>query len=301
MLEKNGFFEDNSLRRLLSSKKYCSCITFQKCPDQIRITALALCAAAALFAAPIHAEDAADWTRKEFDAKGAELVVVKTERGAIEVSAGGGRILVEKIPSAAPDKCEFQAELADGTLLVSAASPGLWIKPGACSTGFKIRVPAKTALELSSGTGDMTVSGVAGGMNLASGTGRVEVRGVTGPLTVRGGTGAVEGVARVPRLDAMAGSGAIRLRGLTGSAVVRSGSGAVRLEWASAPKRGEADVRTGSGDVALFFPARAALRAKLLTAAGDAINEIGETEGAAFTVSVLSGSGNAAIRKMKRN
>lgn len=254
--------------------------------------------ALALFA-PIWAADPADWMKKEFDSKGVELVIVKTERGAVEISAGGSTITVEKIVPAAPDKCEFEAELSGKTLVLAARSLGKWIRPGACSTGFKVRVPAKTALEAATGTGDMRVSGIAGGMNLTSGTGRIQVHEVTGSLAVKGGTSVIEGIARVPQLDAMAGSGAIRLKGLKGTAQVRSGSGEVRLEWSAAPKEGEAEVRTGSGDATVVFPAGTALRAKLLSAAGESFNEIGETEGAAFKVSVLSGSGNAAIRKRK--
>jgi len=88
----------------------------------------------------------------------------------------------------------------------------------------------------------------------------------------------------------------VSLSRLLGSADVRSGSGAVRLEWAHAPEKGDAQVRTGSGDITLLFPSGTRLAADLKTGSGDVKNEFGEAHEAAFRVSARAGSGDVHVR-----
>jgi len=122
-----------------------------------------------------------------------------------------------------------------------------YISFGPCDARIVIRVPADTAVDVRSGSGDITASGLAGPVRLETGSGDVDATGLTGDS------------------DLHTSSGDVNVRGLRGDTSLRTGSGDVNAEDAETANM-VAD--TASGDVELDF-ALAPQMVDASTASGD--------------------------------
>lgn len=251
-----------------------------------------------LLCAPAFAEEASA-PAKSFPADDLVGLDIRTDTGKIEVQAADIKeIKVEAVDAERKKKCDVSMTVTNKKLVLRVRSEtGQWLWKGVCPASFKVRAPARLALSAASGTGDIEVTGLRGELTLDNGTGSVRVKDVSGTLTARTGTGDISGEARSEEVTALTGSGAVKLSKLTGSAEAKTGSGDVSLTWSKIPEKGTADVMTGSGGIALIFPEGSKLTAKSYTASGKVFNEIGDSEHAKFSVSLLSGSGNVSIRK----
>jgi hypothetical protein len=101
------------------------------------------------------------------------------------------------------------------TLQVTGSCP----KPNAfedCQVGLTIRVPVNLAVEVSAGSGSVTIRGLSGPLHLAVTSGSITITRVSGPVWLTSGSGSVSGY-RVasPELNAVIGSGSLQL-GLAG-------------------------------------------------------------------------------------
>ncbi|MEK7857860.1 MAG: DUF4097 family beta strand repeat-containing protein [Elusimicrobiota bacterium] len=255
-----------------------------------------------LLSLPTFADEASAPKPSFFPADDLIALDILTDTGKISVQAADIKeVKVEAIDAERKKKCDVSMTIANKRLILRVRSQmGQWLSKGVCPAGFKVRVPARFALSAASGTGDIEVTGLRGELTLDNGTGAIRVGDVTGALTARTGTGDILGDARSEEVEALTGSGAVKLTKLTGSAEVKTGSGDVTLSWSKLPGKGAADVKTGSGGIALVFPEGSKITTKSYTASGKVFNEIGDTENAPFSVSLLSGSGNVSIRKPGR-
>lgn len=122
-----------------------------------------------------------------------------------------------------------------------------YISFGPCDARIVIRVPADTAVDVRSGSGDITASGLAGPVRLETGSGDVDATGLSGDS------------------DLHTSSGDVNVRGLRGDTSLRTGSGDVNAEDAETANM-VAD--TASGDVELDF-ALAPQMVDASTASGD--------------------------------
>jgi hypothetical protein len=107
--------------------------------------------------------------------------------------------------------------------------------PLGCSFDYHLAIPPGLIVDASTGSGDIQVSGLSGGVTLSTDSGDLVVHGLAGPL----------------RLDTS--SGSVAATGLKGGSVsAGTDSGDVSLRFARVP----ADVRatTSSGDIAIALP-----------------------------------------------
>lgn len=125
----------------------------------------------------------------------------------------------------------------------------------------------RTAAELESGSGDLRLTDMAGGLRVHTGSGNVEARGVSGPFNAEAGSGDIRLDAKGPGdIEAHTGSGDVTLRGISGGLRVQTGSGDLIAEGSQS---GPWELRTGSGNVELRLPSDAAFDLDASTSSGD--------------------------------
>ncbi|HEY3008516.1 MAG TPA: DUF4097 family beta strand repeat-containing protein [Micromonosporaceae bacterium] len=147
-------------------------------------------------------------------------------------------------------------EAWDGdTLRVTTRCPEISLGAG-CRVDLTLAVPPNTAIEASSGTGDIHVSGAQGTLSLESGTGDIDTTGLAcAEVRARAGTGnIVLRFATAPRqVSASAGTGDVRIRLPAGtsyrvSSQVGTGDQRIRLTRDPAADR-QLVLDAGTGDV----------------------------------------------------
>ena len=172
----------------------------------------------------------------------APTLEVSSGSGDITVRAGAGATIVVKGTVSVRKSSDVPANAAEIASQVAANPPieqsGDAVKVGritdetvnkAVSIDYEVTVPAATGVSASTGSGDVSVSGVKAA-KVNSGSGDVSVAGIAGEVDVR------------------TGSGDVALKDARSAASVSTGSGDI-----SAALSGSGDVRasTGSGDIVL--------------------------------------------------
>jgi hypothetical protein len=116
------------------------------------------------------------------------------------------------------------------------------------SISYDIKTPTETHLRAKSGSGDESISGIAGPLDLTSGSGSLRVHDIGSEIRASTGSGDVEIQNVQGKAHITSGSGTIRATGIAGALTANTGSGAVILEQTAA---GDVEVNTGSGEVEL--------------------------------------------------
>lgn len=220
--------------------------------------------------------------KKSFTIEGLEILEVKNGSGDVDIEASNlktAEVVANKIQFGT--HCQLEMKRSGSKLIVEAKQKG-WIKKGNCQVSFKIKVPKRIKLDLKVGSGDL------------------EVEGTSGPVEVRVGSGEVDIEANVEQLLARSGSGDVEVEGLVGNADVRSGSGDLSLTYFKAPKSGKLEIKTGSGNAKVQFPADTKIRSGFMAGSGKLYNELGDSKDAGFEVKMMAGSGNLKIEKLKK-
>ena len=233
----------------------------------------------ALVFASIAAVQVAGWTIGAVEQTRHQVIPGPVEQ--LSVNAGEGDVTVVRELSDAPYvtidstvKGSLHAPVLravkDGaTVRIDGNCP--YITFGPCRARIVIRVPAATEVDVRSGSGDVTASGLSGRVELETGSGDVNADALSG------------------HADLHTSSGDVNVRGLSGDAELRTGSGDVNAEHLAA-----ADVTadTASGDVELSFR-QAPRNVDASTASGDV--GVLVPEGEAYRVEADSGSGEQAL------
>jgi|GEM_PF-1874793 len=243
------------------------------------------------------AKEKAEAPSREFSTEKVRRVRIEAESGDVTVRGVAGAAAKATV-TGSPSDCELVTEVQGADLVLTAKSvrKQFW-RQSNCKAGFSVDAPKGLALDVSVGSGKIDVSMMGSEVEVRTGSGDIRLKDVAGGLKAHSGSGRIEGQASSSRVEARTGSGGVSLSRLQGSADVRSGSGPVRLEWSEAPPQGEAQVRTGSGDITLLFPAGAKLATDVKTGSGRLQNEFGEAAEAGFRVSARAGSGDVSLRK----
>lgn len=121
-------------------------------------------------------------------------------------------------------------EQVDGdTLVLTSGCAGLGVPW--CSASYTLDVPRAVRLEISTGTGRVTVRGTTGGVTAETGTGGVEAWDLQGPLVLDTGIGSIEARdLRSDEVQASAGTGGIVLWFADAPRLVTADSGTGRIE-----------------------------------------------------------------------
>lgn len=150
-------------------------------------------------------------------------------------------------------------------------------------------------LDIKTASGDVAIERATGGVSVKTASGGVEAKQVDGDLRVESASGdvAAGSVGKAAKVSTASGDVAI---GQTGSAArVSTASGAVSV---GAPRRGEVEAKTASGDVTLRVPTGTGVWLDLNTMSGAARSDLGagaEAGSADLTVRVRTMSGDIEI------
>jgi DUF4097 and DUF4098 domain-containing protein YvlB len=202
------------------------------------------------------------------------------------------------------------------------------------SVDVQVRLPSASAVDVKTGSGDVTASGhlgdtraatgsgdltfhEVGAARLKSGSGDITLQATNGDADVKTGSGDIALGAASGRLDLVSGSGDIALR-RAGSAVrAKTGSGDLRIGASSADLElmtgtgdvtlggvdgGEVRARTGTGDVTIAVTRGVAAYLDLNTVTGDVHIDLEEASGpgdseAQAQLVVHSGSGDIRVKR----
>jgi Putative adhesin len=114
---------------------------------------------------------------------------------------------------------------------------------------YEITLPRSSAINSTTGSGDVEIQDVGASVKAQSGSGSVRVHGVQGPTTLGTGSGDIELQQTGPGdVKAETGSGSIRLHGLAGALKASTGSGDIEAEG---QPTNDWKLSTGSGSVRL--------------------------------------------------
>jgi hypothetical protein len=135
------------------------------------------------------------------------------------------------------------------------------------SIDYVITAPASTALNLHSGSGDITLDHVGRYLSASSGSGDIRAQGVSGPAELGTGSGDITlDELGAGDIKAKTGSGTIKVHGFNGGLTARSGSGDID---ADGHLTGAANLSSGSGTIKLHLTPDAHFNLEASTGSGD--------------------------------
>jgi len=192
----------------------------------------------------------------DLDAIGPLSVQVDNGAGAVWVQGGPEeRVVVEaRVVATAGSEDDAHDVVSD-----VAADPPVRLEDGALLVGryvhwwpgvsisYDITVPRSSALEGHTGSGALTVEGIAGPVEIETGSGAVTVDDVAGRVRAETGSGRVKARSIGGRLLLSTGSGAIKVSDVDGDVDATTGSGAIKVDGCVAAVR----LTTGSGAIDL--------------------------------------------------
>jgi hypothetical protein len=218
-------------------------------------------AAAGLLLTPIVAHAAEANFERNLNVSGAVTVDVSTGSGYIHVSPGSDNTvhIVGHVKAGhsswfgggTPE--ERVREVADHPPIEQSGNSIRIGKEGHAlqniSIDYEITAPRGTQLDASSGSGDLRIKDMTGGVKANTGSGDIETSGIGGYVQLETGSGTIHGeLASAHDVRAETGSGDIRLENVQGMLKAQTGSGNIEVGGQPA---GPWKLGTGSGNVTM--------------------------------------------------
>ena len=176
------------------------------------------------------------------------------------------------------------------------------------SIDYEVTLPRDSAIEASTGSGDVELQDVGSRFKGSSGSGSVRARNVHGPANLETGSGDIELAVNAPGdVRAQTGSGSIRLNGLSGGLKAGTGSGDIEV---SGNPTSDWKLDTGSGSVRLNLGSSARFTLNASTGSGTIRTQqpismqgdlnrhhvMGSVNGGGPTLRINTGSGDVEIK-----
>ena len=117
------------------------------------------------------------------------------------------------------------------------------------SIDYEITTPRGSNVNAGSGSGDLRINGVSGGLKASTGSGSIEANGIGGAVALDTGSGDIKAQLNSPSsTKAQTGSGSIRIDGVVGGLKAGTGSGDIEIQG---QPTSDWKLETGSGSVTL--------------------------------------------------
>jgi hypothetical protein len=163
-----------------------------------------------------------------------------------------------------------------------------------CHASVTVRVPPGTPVQVSSGSGDVSASGLSGRVQVAASSGDLSVSDLSGHTDLSTGSGDVDAQGLSGTASLETSSGDIEATGLrSGTVRARTGSGDVDLFFSAAPAGVDAD--TGSGDVSVLVPRGGPYNVDAETSSGDRVVNVATDSQAGKVLRARTGSGDVSV------
>jgi hypothetical protein len=184
-------------------------------------------------------------------AAGLTRLDVDNDAGSVRiVGTDGDEISVEADVSVGVRDTGFSHEVVDSTLQLSGSCPIIGSRW--CGVSYRIEVPRRLDIEVTSDDGRVDVRNIDGGVVIDSDEGRVDVRNVDGDVVIDSDDGRVELIDVAGTIEVDGNNGRIVGRDLSGTVVdVSTDNGGIDLEFTAAPDRVRANGDNGSIDIAV--------------------------------------------------
>jgi len=214
-------------------------------------------------------------------AAGVTRVIASSDTGDIQVRAAAAgeqpRLIRTLHWSFHRPQLRQAVSIGADTEQVDARCPVHW-PFGDCSVDLQLVVPAATALQLDIDTGDVSVTGISGGLSAITTTGDVSLSAVGGTnLSARTNTGDIRVLATGPDPQINA----------------SSDTGDVRLSFTSAPRSVLA--KTSTGDVTISVPGADSYAVTAATDVGDKTIQVPVDPGSPHSLSVTTSVGDIRV------
>lgn len=248
----------------------------------VLLTMLAVTTLATLAPSSARAQsDAFNWTGP---VPQGDTVRVHTFSGTVTVrqASGGEARISGTTRNAGSGDIRFVGPQSGGRVLVCALhgeaectesgirNEGRWSnRNGRAEANFVVEVPRGVSVRVSSGSGDVTVDGVTGGVHAASGSGSVRVGSGASEVRAATGSGRVTVDAALGQVHASTGSGDVHIT--TGRGPVTASTGSGDIDVSMAALQGSEDMRfsSGSGTITLRLPSDFSANINATTGSGD--------------------------------
>jgi hypothetical protein len=171
-----------------------------------------------------------------------------------------------------------------------------WNISGYCGASFDLQVPAGTAVDLETSSGDVTATGLHADATLRTSSGNASATGVTGNVTAHSSSGDVTATGVTGTLSLDTDSGTIAVSDSAAPRVDAStSSGDVRIDLAADSEA--IDARTSSGGVAIRLPdtAGVAYRLDLHTDSGTTSGQVRTDPSSSRTITASTSSGDVSV------
>lgn len=227
-----------------------------------RGAALAIGGFLALLFSAIAAVQVAGWTVGAVEHSNHQVIPGPVSKLTVDAGAGGDITVVRELS-------DLPVVTVDSTVKGSIHAPVLravkdgatvringncpYISFGPCDARIVIRVPADTEVDVRSGSGDVTATGLSGTVKLETGSGDVNATGLSGEAELHTSSGDVNVRGLRGTTDLRSGSGDINAEDMAArSLIADTASGDVELDFSRAPEL--VDASTASGDVDVTVP-----------------------------------------------
>ncbi|MFA6583833.1 MAG: DUF4097 family beta strand repeat-containing protein [Elusimicrobiaceae bacterium] len=238
---------------------------------------------------------------RQFDAKDFSAVQIETVSGDVSYTGLKLSSAVVTVRNFDEEKCEFTAQIANGSLDVALKSKKRrgflsWAKKAdSCRAAVNVTGPQRVEITITGSSSDITVSDIAGSLAVSSSSGEVRLSKVAGMVVVNSGSGRISAQGGSASMQLRTGSGDMNVSGLKGSFTGKTGSGSITAQWDSIPSVGEVLAKTGSGPVKLFFPSGTKAVVSTKAGSGKISNELGSSADSKLRITVETGSGDQLI------
>lgn len=205
---------------------------------------------------------------KDFDAAQIKKIEIKNPKGEVNVvgtkNAKKINVAIEKIQF--DSKCKFQTEVSGNLLKISVVHESGLFEKANCVSKIKIEAPsALSELEVSTGSGNLAISGLDAVVDFKTATGNVLMKGEN-------------------------------LKSVTG----KTATGNINLSYQFCPKRADIDLMTATGDADVHLGTTCKIRVTHKSATGELFNEMGDSEDYQVLVAMKSASGNLKVKKIAK-
>lgn len=230
---------------------------------------------------------------------------VPVHGGQVTADISGGDLTLRQVPGSAAARLTGTARYSlvrpDLTRAVTAAGTVLAyhcrIQVGNCQMNATLDVPGRTAVSLSSGGGDLSVSDFAGTLTVSSGGGNLTASNLAGDLLLSTSGGDVNACGLAGQVQLSTGGGNVSGQGVTAPHVtVQSDGGDISLTFTQVPS--DLQISAGGGNVTVILPSGAA-KYRITASAGGGNTNIGSSvpvsSSSGHTITVDSGGGDISI------
>jgi DUF4097 and DUF4098 domain-containing protein YvlB len=231
----------------------------------------------ALSAAPAFANE--DVETKDFDASVINALDMRNLSGDINLKPSQGNkafVTITKVEFS--DACTLGVGLNGKTLEVKVDKAKM-LSNKSCKVNFDIAIPAGSALNISTASGDIVLAGM------------------TGELNFRTASGSVNGVSELTKVTGRTASGDVELKNMIGPVDLQTASGDIVLGFKKIPTKGGVELVTASGSSEITLPRDSKVLTSFTAASGKLTNRFGDSPGANFRISARTASGDLTIKQ----